>query len=97
MICVHYLTENASLNRRVIGSIMNVKTDFCRVTISALAAIPGLNSTSCPRTFKECLLNLILVGKTKPNSLSIMAFSTVEHQVEEVFTKKSIPENRLIT
>ena len=59
------------------GSTMNVKTDFLRVTISAFAAMPGLNSTSCPRTFKECLLNLILVGKTKPKSLSIMALGLI--------------------
>ncbi len=41
-----YLTENASLNRRVTGSVINVKIDFLRVTISPVAVIPGVNSTS---------------------------------------------------
>jgi hypothetical protein len=41
-----YLTENASLNLRVTGSKMKVNTDFLRVTISPLAAIPGVKPTS---------------------------------------------------
>ncbi|BAY08012.1 hypothetical protein NIES2098_11390 [Calothrix sp. NIES-2098] len=41
-----YLTEKASLNRRVTGSMMKVKIDFLRVTISPLAAIPGVKATS---------------------------------------------------
>ena len=45
-----YLTENASLNLRVTGSMMKVKIDFLRVTISPVALIPGVNATSCPRT-----------------------------------------------
>lgn len=45
-----YRTEKASSKRRVIGSSRKVSTVFWRVTISAVAFIPGDSGTDVPRT-----------------------------------------------
>gem|GEM_PF-6902637 len=46
LISTIHLTENTSSNFRVTGSINKLKIVFCRITISPVASIPGVNGLS---------------------------------------------------